>query len=305
MTSKITSAIIACTFAFLVSCGSDATERNTNSPDDKSAKTGSVKNDSLNISILLDLSDRISPDIHPNSSMAYHERDLGYIESIAKAFEHHLRSKPIRNDDDHLQIYFEPEPLNPKVNDLARQLKLSFTKDNAKIENIKAIATRYRTLSTEIYKLALDNKTYIGSDIWGFFKNKATDYCIKPRHRNILFILTDGYMYHQNSKFRQGNKTSYIAPQLIATNKLNTPSYAELIQKKGYGFVKANDDLTGLEVVVLGINPSKGNPFEGDVLKEYWVNWLTEMRVKKPVTSPIAADLPSNLDQIIQRYINR
>ena len=34
------------------------------------------------------------------------------------------------------------------------------------------------------------------------------------------------------------------------------------MEKNEYGFVKANDNLSNLEVVVLGINPEKGNPFE-------------------------------------------
>lgn len=260
------------------------------------------KKQNLNISILLDLSDRINPKKHPNPSMDFYKRDLGYIESIAKAFEMHLRSKAIRQDDDQLQIYFEPEPSNSHINGLANKLKLSFTKDNTTKASISNIYPNYISASSEIYKLAIAEKEYSGSDIWGFFKNKVNDYCIKPKHRNILFILTDGYMFHKDSKFMEGNKSSYITPDLIKSLKLNTSHYKAQLEKTGYGFIKANDKLDGLEVFVLGINPAKGNPFEGDVINKYWSNWFKEMEIKDFVIKQ--TDLPSNLDLIIQRYVN-
>ena len=260
------------------------------------------KKQNLNISILLDLSDRISPAKHPNRSMEFYKRDLGYIESISKGFEKHLSSKPIRQDDDQLQIYFEPEPTNSQINNLANRLKLSFTKDNTSKQLISKVSPQYISASSQIYKLAIGEKEYLGSDIWGFFKNKVNDYCIKPNHRNILFILTDGYMFHQDSKFMEGNKSSYLTTELIKSLKLNSSNYQIQIDKNGYGFVKANEKLGDLEVFVLGVNPAKGNPFEADVINKYWSNWFKEMKVKASVIKE--ADLPSNLDLIIQRYIN-
>ena len=279
-------------------CGENKKESNTK------AITGNQingKKENLNISILLDLSDRIDPKKNFNPSMEFYARDLGYIESISKGFEAHLRAKPVRQDDDQIQIYFEPEPLNPEINNLANKLKLNFTKDNTTKENILKISSQYISASKEIYKLAIKDKKYLGSDIWGFFKNKVNDYCIRPNHRNILFILTDGYMFHQDSKFKQGTKSSYITPEFIKSLKLNTPNYKELIHKNGYGFIKANDNLYNIEVVILGINPAKGNPFERDVISEYWNNWFKEMNVKNYLIKP--SDLPSNLDHVIQEYI--
>lgn len=268
-----------------------------------SAKLQINGKDNLNISILLDLSDRIDPVKNTNPGMEFFKRDLGYIEAISKGFENHLRSKAIRLNNDHIQIYFEPEPSNPEINTLAKKLKLSFTKDNTTKEGISKISKQYTSASGEIYKLAIKDNKYIGSDIWGFFKHKVDDYCIKPNHRNILFILTDGYIFHRDSKFIEGPRSSYLTPEYIKALKLNTSKYKEVVKKNDYGFVKANDNLTDLEVVVLGINPAKGNPFEGDTIAEYWMKWLKEMKVKEPIMRPIPADLPSNLEAVIQKYI--
>ncbi|MDR6781914.1 hypothetical protein ABIE26_001597 [Pedobacter africanus] len=293
--------VISATF-FFAGCMSENEKKN--SFESNAVKSQAKRKDNLNISILLDLSDRIDPVKNTNPGMEFFKRDLGYIEAISRGFENHLRSKPIRQDNDHIQIYFEPEPLNPEINNLAQKLKLSFTKDNTTKEGILKISKQYGSASNEIYKLAIKDNKYIGSDIWGFFKNKVNDYCIKPDHRNILFILTDGYVFHRDSKFIEGPRSSYLTPEYIKSLKLNTSNYKEVMKENDYGFVKANDNLTALEVVVLGINPAKGNPFEGDVIGEYWVKWLQEMKVKSPVMKPIPADLPSNLEAVIQKYIS-
>ena len=299
MNTKINLLALAIIIITLAGCSNETKKENTQK--NPVAHEATNKKENLNISILLDLSDRIDPIKNANPSMEFYTRDLGYIESISKGFEKHLRSKPIRNDDDQIQIYFEPEPLNSEINDLAKKLKLSFTKDNTTKDKILEISSQYHSASNEIYSLAIKDKRYIGSDIWGFFKNKVNDYCIKPNHRNILFILTDGYMFHQDSKFRQENKSSYLTPELVKSLKLTTSDYKDLMQKNGYAFIKANDNLDHLEVIVLGINPAKGNPFESDVINEYWNIWLKEMKVKNAIIKP--ADLPANLDQVIQKII--
>ena len=269
-------------------------------------KTGGKSNDSisnnknLNISILIDLSDRIDPEKYPNPSMEYYQRDLEYIKAIKTGFIEHVKSKKVIQLNDQMQIFFNPEPSSPEINDFAKQLKVSFDKNTSK-ENIKLVDEKYTTLPERIYQSAIQDKQYVGSDIWGFFKNKVKDYCIKDKHRNIVFILTDGYIFHKDSKFSEGNKTSYLTPELVKSMKLNSSDFKTKIQDQGFGFIKANDDLNDLEVVILGINPEKENPFEGDVIKTYLENWLKEMNIKKYQVKD--ADLPSNLEPIIKNII--
>ncbi len=264
-------------------------------------KSDSISNSkNLNISILIDLSDRIDPEKYPNPSMQYYQRDLEYIKAIKTGFINHIKGKKVMQLNDQMQIFFNPEPSDFKINDFAKQLKVSFDKNTSK-ENIKLVDEKYSSLPEKIYQSAIDDKQYVGSDIWGFFKNKVNDYCIKDKHRNILFILTDGYMFHKDSKFTENGKTSYLTPELVKSLKLNTSDFKTKINDKGLGFIKANDNLDNLEIVVLGINPEKGNPFESDVIKMYWENWLKEMNVNQYQVKD--ADLPTNLDPIIQKII--
>lgn len=63
----------------------------------------------------------------------------------------------------------------------------------------------------------------------------------------------------------------------------------------------ANDDLSDLEILVLGINPNNKNRYEEDVIIKYWTDWFTQMKVKKYDIK--TAQLLSDLDQIIKNLI--
>ncbi|RZJ51360.1 MAG: hypothetical protein EOO19_00840 [Chryseobacterium sp.] len=260
-----------------------------------------VDTNNINVSILIDLSDRIDPATNPNPTMEYFQRDTEYIKSIEKGFLNHIKSKKIITYNDQMQVYFNPEPSDPKMNEFTKELKVSFDKNTSK-EYFDSVEKKYYELPLNIYQSAIHDGKFVGSDIWEFFRNKVKDYCIKDDHRNILFILTDGYMYHIDSKFSQEKKTSYLTTKLIKANNLTDTNFKTTIEKNKFGFVKANDDLSNLEVIVLGINPEKGNPFEEGVIKEYWENWFKEMKIKNYQIK--SADLPSNLEPIILKAIS-
>jgi hypothetical protein len=282
--------------ALFIQCG----KHKEQVPENTVPISSSSNSKNLNISVLIDLSDRIDPEKNPNPTMEYFQRDIEYIKAIDKGFLDHIKGKKVIQLDDQMQVFFNPEPSDPKMNELTKELKVSFDKNTTK-DNINKVEKNYSSLPSEIYQSAIKDKQYVGSDIWEFFKNKAKDYCIKDNHRNVLFILTDGYIYHKDSKFSEGKKTSYLTPELVKSLKLTSSDFKAKIQDNGLGFIKANDDLENLEVIVLGINPAKGNPFEGDIIKEYWENWFKEMKIKNYQIK--SADLPSNLEPIILKAI--
>lgn len=282
----------------LVSCCKESNKEDE-TPKDSVVIVPDLNN--INVSILIDLSDRIDPTTNPNPTMPYFQRDVEYIKTIEKGFLNHIKSKKIITYDDQMQVFFNPEPSDPKINDFTKELKVSFDKDTPK-SYFDEVNKKYSELPLHIYQSAIKDGNYVGSDIWEFFRNKVKDYCIKNDRRNILFILTDGYMYHEDSKFSQDKKTSYLTSKLIKSNHLTTTDFKTVIEKNKFGFVKANDKLNNLEVIVLGINPEKGNPFEEAVIKEYWENWFKEMKIKNYQIK--SADLPSNLEPIILKVIS-
>lgn len=273
-----------------------------NEEDTKPGKTTKDVSNNLNISILLDLSDRISPTKFPNQTMEYYLRDVGYINSVAEAFKKHLSTKKVRQADDKIQLFFDPAPFNPEINKISNDLKMEITRDNISKEEIKKIKEKYTSESLEIYKLAIKDNNYVGSDTWKFFKNKINDYCIEDNYRNILVVLTDGYIYFKDTKIQEGNMTTYLTPEIIRANGLNKSNWSETMINKKIAFIPANTDLSNLEILVLGINPNTKNAYEEDVIKAYWTNWFETMKVKRYEIH--SSELPSNMDKVIEKFFN-
>ena len=280
---------------FVCSCKKDS---------DNTAKTVTIKkdvNENYNISLLLDLSDRISLAKNPNPTMEYYQRDLGYIKSVSEAFTLHLKSKRIRQINDKMQLFFNPEPLNPEINSISKNLRISIDKNNASKDLLNSINDNYASQTSKIYEFAIKDNNYVGSDIWSFFDNKVKDQCLENESRNILVIITDGYIFYESTLITEANRTTYITPEMIRKNGLNTKDWDKKLKDQDFGFIKAGEDLSNLEILVLGINPNKNNPYEEKVIKAYWTKWFTEMKVQHFEIKN--ADLPSNIDKIIKDFI--
>lgn len=258
--------------------------------------------ENLNISLLLDLSDRISPAKYPNPAMEYYLRDVGYINSVSEAFTNHVRAKKVMRAHDKIQLFFDPAPFNSEINKISENLKIKINKNNTSKELISNAKKIYETDPLKIYQLAIKDGEYIGSDTWRFLKSKVNDYCIEEDYRNILVILTDGYIYYKDTQIKEGNLTTYLTPELVRSSHLDASDWSDKMRNQKLGFIKANNDLSNLEILVLGINPNPKNPYEEDVIKAFWANWFMVMKVKRYEIRN--ADLPSNMDKVIKDFID-
>ena len=163
----------------------------------------------INLSVLWDLSDRIDPLTNPAVPQHY-ERDLEIIKTIAGVFKDDMGKKGAYKAKGKIRVFFTPTPDNEKINTIAGNLVYDLSVSKAEGANKKkkeiydSIQDRFARNSKEIYQLTIetnkDKKQWEGSDIWRFFKNDVKDYCIEPgnSYRNVLIILTDGYIYHRD-----------------------------------------------------------------------------------------------------------
>lgn len=297
---KIVYVILLFVLMVNISCDS-VSKRSETKGSSSNMKPGNSAQQNLNISIFLDLSDRISPLVHSNSTMEYYQRDIGYINSIAKAFENHILHKKLILIDDKMQVFVDPLPLNQEINDIITQLRISFDKSNVTKDKIESLSSNYTALSTKLYESAIKDNNYIGSDVWGFFKNKVKDYCISDGYRNVLVVMTDGYAYHKYNVFNDKNRSSYLTTKRISQLGLTNSNWEHVFNEKDCGFITNISELESLEVLVLGINAYKTTPFEEDVIRKFWSKWLLEMGIVK--YSLKTADIPTNLDDVIQEFI--
>lgn len=316
MKKKIIHSLLIVFIFTLISCKNDKNENIINE-DCLPVKrlTGERKN--LNVSIFLDLSDRISPTFNPNTSMEYWKRDIEYIETIAKTFELHLRNKKTVLINDNIKLYFYPLPEKiENINTIVNDLDKGFTRENATLDYICSISADYSQYTKLIYSSTLEQNEpsalkgvddYPGSDIFDFFKSNVKDYCIKENHRNILFILTDGYMFmNKTQQINKNKKSNYVLSSHLAKWGFNSGNYKSKLMNEGFGFQSPVTDLDNLELFVIGLNPQ--NNWELDVLIHYWEDWFYSMGVKNFKDGDgkkylRQADLPANIKSLIEDFI--
>lgn len=241
--------------------------------------------ESLNISIYLDLSDRIIRNMQPSQM----DRDIEIVSHLAEIVKKHAVDMKILPSKDRMKVFFYPSPNDQKIALLSNNLELDLANETPaqKKKRLLDFQDEFKTSLTQIYQSTLDDKKWVGSDIWGFFKKQVDTYCIKEDSRNILVILTDGYIYDAKNKQQNGTDFSYILPQTLAN-----PNSGLIVSRKG---------LENLEVLILEVNPY--DPKHQDRMEEVLGNWLKSMGVQKYYIGE--TDQPSNTRLIIDRFLEK
>lgn len=258
----------------------------------------------LNITFLLDLSDRIEPSKYP-ASPEHYQRDEAIVKDFVEIFKNDMNKKGGYKSKGKMRVIFSPQPQEQNINKIASELNidLSTMKAAEKKEVYNTLDDKFSGNLSKIYDLTLAQKNYIGSDIWRVFKNDVKDYAITddPNYRNILVIITDGYIYHKDSQTQQGNRTSYLTPVSINTNGFRNKDWKQKFEQGDYGFIASRKDLDNLEVLVLEINPEKNYLNDEDVIKAYLSKWFEEMGIKK--YEIYNSDLPVNTKTRIEKFL--
>lgn len=241
----------------------------------------------LNINILLDLSNRISTELNPEQIM----RDKESIKCILNEFTKKIetRKSDLRKINDKLTVFFNPEPTNPVIAKLTENLCIDFSRFNnlpieQSIKEKRNLLLKYNDNFNHsldsLYALASKDNKYFGSNIFDFFKDEVKNKCIKEGYTNVLIIVTDGYMYWKNADRKVGNRFNYIERNEDHIKVFrNNPNWENEFEEKDYGFMKTNQNLEGLEILVLEISPEKEDDFQ--ILKKYWTKWFGEMKAKR------------------------
>ena len=140
---------------------------------------------------------------------------------------------------------------------------------------------------------------------WRFFKDDV-DMCIEKseNYRNILVIVTDGYIYHQNTIQNTGNRFSYISPTLFDKFKLrNNSNWETEIKNSDFGLLANRSDLQNLEVLVLEVSAySEKFKSDEDVIKHILASWFKEMGVNR--SSIYYSDLPVYTQKRIEDFMS-
>ena len=240
----------------------------------------------LNISVYLDLSDRLTREMTPSQM----ERDTAIINHLIDKFIENVVDQKIIPSKDNFQIFFYPAPENTAIAAIAKNLSVDFEKLKPKEKKTKLMEMKDNINNglSLIYNEAIEAGNWVGSDIWGFFSNKKVDdYCIRKGYRNIIVILTDGYIFHAKNKMKNGTEYSYILPQTI-----EIPNSSLIVQRAG---------LEDLDVLVLEVNPY--DPKHRTLIEEKLKTWFTAMGVAKENFVLTDTDIPVNTEHVIDNFL--
>jgi hypothetical protein len=261
----------------------------------------------LNLTILLDLSDRIDPQQNP-AQPAHYQRDSSLISYFTNYFIEQMKAKGTYMSKGKMRIIFYPTPKDPGINETAQKLNIDLTQ-----MDVKGKKNVYETLPTtvasnisSVYNTVITQASWPGSDICRFFKRDVDYMAIEKdsNYRNLLVIFTDGYLYHPDSKEQKRNRYSYLLPQLLDQYKLrNDNDWSDKIDKLDFGLINDRADLDRLEVLVLEVNASEKHKNDEDIIRKVLGKWLSEMKVKK--WEIFNSDLPSNTEHKIDIFLKK
>ena len=263
----------------LVACGGKGSNEKS---DAESAKTHSAMMP-LNISIYLDLSDRLERQMYPSQK----ERDIEIVNYLTEILKNHAVAQKILPSKDRIKVFFYPTPNDSKIALLSKDLEMDLSKAQPKEKKqmLLDFQDKFVTSLTKIYDATLAGKNWIGSDIWGFFKKQIDTYCIREDARNIIVILTDGYLFYAPNKLRDGDNYSYILPQTLTNHNS--------------GLIVSRRGLENIEVLMLEVNPLDLK--HQDRMETILQNWLKDMGVQKMYVGE--TDQPANTKLIIDKFI--
>lgn len=238
----------------------------------------------LNISVYLDLSDRITREMMPSQK----ERDIKIVTYIAEKFKNASMGYQLLQSENKMKVFFYPSPQDKNITTLASKLTVDLGKMELKDKKPKLLSMQKEFAESlgQIYSTALSEEKYIGSDIWGFFSDGMVDkYCIKKGARNILVILTDGFIYDERNKQQNaaGDSCSYLLSNTLGKQHL---------------WIKRNG-LKNLDILLMELNPY--TPAQNAPLREELIQWFKGMGVKRVECAN--TDLPDNTQSVIDDFL--
>ncbi|MBP5307126.1 MAG: hypothetical protein J6Y79_03655 [Paludibacteraceae bacterium] len=245
-----------------------------------------AKEPALNITIFLDLSNRLVRPLEPSQK----DRDIALVDHIVSEFVQKTSDAGILSSENSMRILFYPTPKDSLINKRAQELNVDLKKTNMaeKKTLLKNMRTTFKENLSTIYDQTIQQQKWVGCDIHGFFSNGSVDVqCIRKGERNILFILTDGYIDHVDNRYCKGNKYSYIWPKY-----LRDKTYNGLI-------VDRSKPLDELEVCVLELNPFDMKTYSR--LRSVLETWFTGMGIPAGKITIGQTDLPTNTQPIIDK----
>lgn len=258
----------------------------------------------LNIIVILDTSDRISKERHPNQR----ERDIDILNEIVDQF-----AKLVEPTTKKGGTIKTPHKLTFAVPDQPKPLQQSKRAAPPKeiIDKLTIVAPKRRSENPEFQKKKkelidaisdlynhVQQHPQTGSDIWDWFRSKAES-SFSKNHQNLIICLSDGYLNfdvnrHKGTDMRVGA----LRKDPEAVKKIKNGS--ERLRPVGHYFSDFNIRFLMLEIRLREENGVKHFQ-DFDIIQAYWETWLNTMGIKN--TKFFEQLDPGGLKNMIENFI--
>ncbi|HEY8689736.1 MAG TPA: hypothetical protein VIM07_10925 [Chitinophagaceae bacterium] len=247
--------------------------------------------ESINLIVVPDFSMRIIDTVNNPDQI---KNDTTLLNSIWRAFVSQARLKMNSKDRLVLDVTDEGQAggtFRTIANDLIFDLSEHHNQSNRLY--FDKVGNRFNENVSKLYNLA--SKQPIGADYHYYFEERLPKLIqkstLKDNYRNVLIIITDGYLESQNAQ-RTGiwAYTGTFTERTTISNQLrNGKSYNEALNN-----LKAIPDCQShfpeLEVLIVEVNPRKslstqeksdpGTVNDFPILKSQWTNWFKLLEIK-------------------------
>lgn len=278
--------VVLGTLCFALLGYSCSSEGNPSGKDLNSDSISVVIHKPLNLTVFIDLSDRIEKNTNNVSSV---EKDLAIFKHLTARFKEKANKEKIVPCKDRMEVFFYPAPADSNIIQLSNTLEIDFAKTDFKDkkEILITFEKTWNSALARIYSQAKEDKKYTGADIYGFFGKKINTQCVLPNYRNVLIILSDGYPYN-------GEK-----PQKSDNHEYTYITSKKLIEDPNAKLKHLSVDLSNLEILLLEVDEERQGDFY--TLQNIWTDWLNGMKVKR--FQMAETDLPNQTRKALDAFL--
>ena len=239
----------------------------------------------VNITVLLDLSNRIDGILHPDQV----QRDTLIIREILNNFSEQVKHNGYIYSKDKIQILIAPQAGNKTINFNPHIEIAEIAKSNKIVRQVLPQSkTQFIKDVTDIYS---SKQMFNGADIYTFFKDfpeadfieksyeeKSRDGNVFYKYHNKMIIITDGYLnFEPKTQAVRCSNNSCMQMNVLRHDSNWKQNFSKFKLKPIEG-----KNFQNLEVLLLEINPNHPeiNVHESEIIEYYWKQWFNDINIK-------------------------
>ena len=247
-------------------------------PEEKKSRPPLPK--AVNIVVILDTSDRISKEKHPDQT----QRDIEIVKSIVDQFERLILdylAESLVVEYPHSLTFVVPD--QPKVPQVPLKIMERLTIEDSGQRNSYPEFEKQRDQLLiaigELYKFVEDRKQ-TGSDIWDWFRARA-GYYLRRDQENYIICLSDGYLNFDPDIEAKRRKRTFMQVGKLRNN----PNWKEKLQNEGLLAIERNFSHYNTKFLMVEIVLRRDKKTDViytqdfDIIREYWATWLASMGI--------------------------